>query len=149
MFCVFVSLVDFIIIIIIIDPTKKEVSNFSGQLHCEAFMDETFEQALEGQKVGLVRADSGFYTEKILNCLEACSLDYIIAVRRYPNIKRSIYGLKEWVTICDGIDVCAFTHQSQQKGAKPRRHFGVQRIERRPEAGLWTRKLLAKRFLSH
>jgi len=61
-------------------------------------MDETLEQALEGQKVGLVRADSGFYTEKILNCLEARELNYIIAVRCYPNIKRSIYGLKEWVT---------------------------------------------------
>jgi hypothetical protein len=46
-------------------------------------MDETFEHSLGGQQVGLVRADSGFYTEKILNCLEARALNYIIAVRCY------------------------------------------------------------------
>jgi transposase len=57
------------------------------------------------QQVGLVRADSGFYTEKTLNCLEARELNYIIAVRCYSNIKRSIYGLKDWVEICDGIEV--------------------------------------------
>ncbi len=110
--------------------------NTAASSNCEAFMDETFEQSLGGQQVGLVRADSGFYTEKILNCLEARALNYIIAVRCYPNIKRSIYGLKDWVEICDGIDVCEFIHQSAQKGAKPRRHFVVRkRIERRPEAG--------------
>lgn len=110
--------------------------NTAASSNCEAFMDETFEQALKGKKVGLVRADSGFYTESILNCLEARSLNYVVAVRCYPNIKSSIYGLKQWVRICEGIEVCEFTHQSQQKGSKPRRHFAVRkRIERRPEAG--------------
>jgi hypothetical protein len=33
-------------------------------------MQETFDYTLKGKKVGLVRADSGFYTEKILNYLE-------------------------------------------------------------------------------
>ena len=70
-----------------------------------------------------------------LNCLEARALNYIIAVRCYSNIKRSIYGLKDWVEICDGIEVCEFIHQSEQKAAKPRRHFVVRkRIERPPEA---------------
>lgn len=110
--------------------------NTAASSNCEAFMDETFEHSLGGQQVGLVRADSGFYTEKILNFLEARALNYIIAVRCYSNIKRSIYGLKDWVEICDGIEVCEFIHQSEQKAAKPRRHFVVRkRIERRPEAG--------------
>ena len=110
--------------------------NTAASSNCEAFMDETFEHSLGGQQVGLVRADSGFYTEKILNCLEARALNYIIAVRCYSNIKKGIYGLKDWVEICDGIEVCEFIHQSEQKGAKPRRHFVVRkRIERRTEAG--------------
>src|SRR5690606_1619918 len=110
--------------------------NTAASSNCETFMDETFGEALGGQKVGLVRADSGFYTENILNCLEARSLNYIIAVRCYPNIKREIYGLKQWVEICDGIEVFEFTHQSQQKGARRRRHFVVRkRIARRPDAG--------------
>ena len=71
-----------------------------------------------------------------LNCLEARELNYIIAVRCYSNIKRSIYGLKDWVEICDGIEVCEFIHQSEQKAAKPRRHFVVRKsIEQRPEVG--------------
>ena len=84
-----------------VSETKMETnawlrpSNTAASSNCEAFMDETFEHSLGGQQVGLVRADSGFYTEKILNCLEARELNYIIAVRCYSNIKRSIYGLKD------------------------------------------------------
>ena len=110
--------------------------NTAASSNCEAFMNETFEQALKEQKIGLVRADSGFYTEAILNCLEQRELNYIIAVRCYPNIKSKVHGLTNWVPICDGIEVCEFTHQSQQKEAKPRRHLVVRKlIERRPEAG--------------
>lgn len=109
--------------------------NTAASSNCEAFMDETFENVFSTQEVGLVRADSGFYTESILNTLEARSLNYIVAVRCYPNIKRNIYGLKDWVSICDGIDVCEFTHKSQQKGSKARKHFVVRKLmERRPEA---------------
>ena len=108
--------------------------NTAGSSNCEAFMDETFEHSLGGQQVGLVCADSGFYTEKILNCSEAHALNYIIAVRSYSNIKRCIYGLKDWVEICDGIEVCEFIHQSEQKGAKPSRHIVVRKCIERPEA---------------
>ena len=57
--------------------------NTAASSNCEAFIDETFEHSLGGQQVGSARADSGFYTEKILNCLEARALNYIIAVRCY------------------------------------------------------------------
>ena len=109
--------------------------NTAASSNCEAFMDETFSEALAGQQVGLVRADSGFYTESILNSLQSRDLNYVVAVRCYPNIKGRIYGLKNWVEVCEGIEVCEFTHQSAQKGSKARRHFVVRKlIERRPEA---------------
>lgn len=109
--------------------------NTAASSNCEAFMDETFSEALAGQQVGLVRADSGFYTESILNSLESRDLNYVVAVRCYPNIKGRIYGLKNWVEVCEGIEVSEFTHQSAQKGSKARRHFVVRKlIERRPEA---------------
>lgn len=110
--------------------------NTAASSHCEAFFHETFEQALKGQKVGLVRADSGFYTESLLNTLESKKLNYVIAARAYSNVKNSVHRLKDWVNICEGIDVCEFTHQSSTEGSKPRRHFVVRKqIERRPEAG--------------
>ena len=49
-------------------------------------MDETFE-ILRDHTVGLVRADSGFYSDKILSHLEEKSVNYIIAAKAYPNLK--------------------------------------------------------------
>jgi len=76
-----------------------------------------------GQKVGRVRADSGFDTESILNTLESRELNYVMAVCCYPSIKGRIYGLKNWVEVCHGIEVSEFTHQphqSAQKGSQAR-----------------------------
>ena len=58
-------------------------------------------------------ADSGFYTQGILNCLESESINYIIATRFYPNVKRAVYGLDHWVSICKGIEVnqMHFSHE--------------------------------------
>ena len=51
-------------------------------------------------------------------------------------MKNKIGGLTDWVTICDGIEVCEFVHQFQKKGSRARRHFVVRKqTERRPEAG--------------
>ena len=110
--------------------------NTAASSNCEAFFHETFEEALKGQKVGLVRADSGFYTENLLQTLESKELNYVIASKAYPVIKTKIGGLKDWVNVCDGIDVCEYWYQSQTEGSKMRRHFVVRKqIEHRPEAG--------------
>lgn len=110
--------------------------NTAASSNCEEFMRETFDQALAGQTIGLVRADSGFYTESLLKTLEDRDLNYIIAARVYPNIKNKIRALSDWVTICDGIEVREFTHRSESvAGSRERRHFVVRKeIARRPEA---------------
>jgi hypothetical protein len=48
-------------------------------------------------KVGLVRGDSGFYTDEILSALEERSLNYIIAARAYSNLKHEVHGMKDVV----------------------------------------------------
>ena len=55
--------------------------NTADSSSCKAFMQETFNEVLKDKQVGLVRADSGFYTEELMNYLESESLNYIIAVR--------------------------------------------------------------------
>ena len=87
--------------------------NTAASSNCEEFMRETFDHAMAHQKVGLVRADSGFYTESLLNTLEARDLNYIIAAKAYPNIKAKVRGLSDWVKICDGIEVREFLHRSE------------------------------------
>ena len=75
--------------------------------------------------------------KSLLNTLEERDLNYIIAVRAYPNIKSKVRRLTDWVTICEGIEVCEFTHQSvTNPDSKERRHFVIRKeTKRRPEAG--------------
>jgi hypothetical protein len=98
-------------------------------------MRETFDEALAGVKVGLVRADSGFYTNDILSALEERSVPYIIAARAYSNLRNEVYGMQDWVEVCPGIAVKEWRHQPAEPQAKARRHIVVRKeISRRPEA---------------
>lgn len=108
--------------------------NTADSSSCEAFLQETLNHTLKDQKVGLLRADSGFYTQGILNCLESESINYIIATRFYPNVKRAVYGLDHWVSICKGIEVnqMHFSHE----GGEVRRYIIVRKeISQRPNSG--------------
>lgn len=37
--------------------------------------------------------------------LEAEKLNYIIAVRMYPNVKSEVWGLKDWIGLARGIEL--------------------------------------------
>ena len=110
--------------------------NTAACSNCVEFMRETFDEALQGVKVGLVRADSGFYTNEILSALEQRGLGYIIAARAYANLKNEIHGMKDWVEVCPGIAVKEWRHQPAAPGVKARRHIVVRKqVSRRPLAG--------------
>lgn len=101
--------------------------------NCINFMEETFEHCLQSKKVGLVRADSGFYTENVLKYLESEKLNYIIAVRMYPSIKSEIYSRKEWISLAKGIDLneMTFSHLN----GRPRRYIIIRKkLEDRPKS---------------
>ena len=99
----------------------------------KAFMEETFKQALKGKPVGLVRADSGFYTEEILSYLEEESLNYVMAVRMYPNVKSAVWGLKKWIQLAPGIDLNEMNFQHEN--GKLRRYILVRKqVAIRPDA---------------
>lgn len=110
--------------------------NTAACSNCVEFMRETFDAALRGVQVGLVRGDSGFYTDEILSVLEQRSLGYIIAARAYANLKNAIHGMKDWVEVCPGIAVKEWNHQPADPKAKARRHIVVRKqVSRRPQAG--------------
>ncbi len=110
--------------------------NTAACSNCVEFMRETFDEAMRGVKVGLVRADSGFYTDEILSTLEERGLGYIIAARAYANLKHEIHGMKDWVEVCPGIAVKEWLHQPANLKTKARRHIVVRKqISRRPLAG--------------
>jgi len=108
--------------------------NTADNSSCKIFMQETFDEVLKDKKIGLVRADSGFYTEELLSYLEEEKLNYIIAVRMYPNVKSSVYGLQDWVSLTKGIELnqMLFKHD----GGKLRRYIVVRKqIDVRPKSG--------------
>ena len=107
--------------------------NTADSSSCKEFMEETFNEALAGKKVGLVRADSGFYTQDLLGYLEDKQLNYIMAARMYPNVKNTVWGLDNWIELSKGIELneMIFNHTD----GKPRRYIVIKkRVEDRPKA---------------
>lgn len=107
--------------------------NTAASSSCKAFMQETFDGALKGKKVGLVRADSGFYTEELLDYLEGKKLNYVMVVRMYPNVKSAVWGLDQWVSLAKGIELNEMTFSHEE--GKPRRYIVVKKqVDIRPGA---------------
>ena len=108
--------------------------NTAASSNCVAFMQETFNDVLQDKKIGLVRGDSGFYTEEILSFLEKQQLNYIIATRLYPNVKNEIWSLENWTELTKGIELNEM--QFKHEDGKTRRYIVIRkRIEDRPNAG--------------
>ncbi|MEO1097714.1 MAG: hypothetical protein AAFX57_08165 [Bacteroidota bacterium] len=68
-----------------------------------------------------------------MSYLEEEQLNYILAVRMYPNVKSEVWGLKDWVSLTKGIELneMKFTHE----GGKIRRYIIVRKqVAIRPDA---------------
>lgn len=89
------------------------------------FLNETLE-ILSKKKIGLIRADSGFYANDFLEYFEQRFIKYIVAVKMFPTIKSELRSLKNWVSLKDGIQVCEFTYQSPEWKI-PRRMVAVRK----------------------
>ncbi len=97
------------------------------------FLEDTLSK-LSGKKVGLLRADSGFFGEEILEYLETKQINYIIAAKFYPTIKRAIAEARTWLSLSDGIAI-AETKFKCKEWEKERRIIIIrQRTDKRPEA---------------
>jgi hypothetical protein len=74
----------------------------------EEFLKEAL--ALLGQrvKIRLLRADSGFFDDKLLSFLEQRLLDYIVVAKLTPWVKRAAQGLAHWTRLDDDYAVGEF-----------------------------------------
>lgn len=101
-----------------------------------AFLEDTLSK-LTGKNVGLIRADSGFYSKDIFDYLEtgrSNPIEYIIAAKFYHPIKLALAYHKTWLTLDDGIQIAETLFQSPGWD-KPRRLIMVrQEIDKRPQA---------------
>jgi hypothetical protein len=105
-------------------------NNFLG------FLEDTLTK-LAGKKIGLLRADSGFYSKEIFDYLESgrnSPIDYIIAARFYTPIKRTLANHRNWWKLDEGIEI-AETYYKSEDWSEPRRMIMVrQQIDKRPKA---------------
>ncbi|MFC2084982.1 IS1380 family transposase [Bacteroidota bacterium] len=99
------------------------VSNFIS------FLEETFE-ILKDKQVGLVRADSGFYSDKVMKWFEKRILSYIIAVKLQKPIKLILRSMETWIEIAPGIQIAEFKYKAQ-KWKSERRFVAVRKDVRK------------------
>ena len=64
-------------------------------------------KTLDKSNIGLIRADSGFFSQTTLNILEQNNLKYIVAAKMYAGLVREIFEADNWVPYSDGIDTCS------------------------------------------
>jgi DNA-directed RNA polymerase subunit N (RpoN/RPB10) len=100
----------------------------------KAFLSETMD-ILGKHRIGLLRADSGFFDGKFINDIENKTLEYIIAAKMNSIIKGKIQAIKNWTRIDNGIECGEFEYQAVS-WQKARRITAIrQLVEERPQAG--------------
>jgi len=118
------------------------VANFwlrSGDAHTannfEAFLQQTLSH-LENKTIGLLRADTGFYSKKIFELLESIDkpISYVIGCPMYVTIQRIIQSQKVWVKLDDGIEIAQTVYQSPTWDKARRLIMVRQKISQRPKA---------------
>lgn len=127
----------------------KMVANFwlrSGDAYTsnnvESFLEDTFEK-LAGKRVGLFRADSGFYDKKVFKYLEKKNINYIIAVRLHRPLQQKIAAHTKWMRVENGIEIAESTYQSPAWDCERRIIMVRQFIPSRPNATGKTLKLFS------
>ena len=101
----------------------------------ENFLNETFNEILQDKTIGLVRADSGFYSNNFLEWFEKKDLNYIIAVKFYENIKYEIGKVTKWVKINSGLEVCSLYFTPVNSKIERRYIIVRKKIKKYPNSG--------------
>ena len=118
------------------------VANFwlrSGDAHSannfEAFLEQTLSN-LQNKTIGLLRADTGFYSKKIFELLEKrdTPVSYIIGCPMYVTIQRTIESHSVWMQLEEGIEIAQTYYQSPTWDKSRRLIMVRQKVAARPKA---------------
>lgn len=124
-----------------VDQTKMvanawlRAGNTSDTNNYKAFLEETFDVVLKNKSVGLVRADSGFYSDKFLSWFEKRDLNYVIAVKFYENFKYEIGSIEDWSSITKGLDVAELYFKPNNTNNTRRYILVRKKVENYPNSG--------------
>lgn len=99
----------------------------------EGFLEQT-KSHLGARRIGLLRADSGFLSPKVIDCCQREDADFIIAARMTQVIQRGIGEVKNWCDVTDGVAVAEGRYQAQSWDQSYRVIFIRQDIDIRDQA---------------
>lgn len=109
-------------------------ANTASSSNVNNFFEEAIELLGPEHRIGVVRADSGFFSDEFLSLLESRKYSYIVAAKLIPTIKNQICGLKSWVHVDRGLAVSEMKYQAHSWD-HPRRLIIVrQTVADRPKA---------------
>lgn len=77
-----------------------------------AFLEETF-TILQNKKVGLFRADSGFFSNEILKFIEGKSIAYVVAARMHSLLQDKVSKVKTWNNLAGNFSISEFTYKAK------------------------------------
>jgi hypothetical protein len=104
------------------------------------FLIETLAQLPAHIKIRSIRADSGFFDQKLLAFFEEKQLSYIVVARMTCTLKRRAAAIKDWLSIDDNYAVGSFDFQLP--GWTTSRRFVAIRERIREGKGAVGRKLI-------
>lgn len=82
--------------------------NTGASSSVEHFLEETF-GILGLDRIGLLRADSGFCSEKMMSYFEQRGIPYIVAAKFHSGIRSKVRSAR-WIRLKDGVEVCETRH---------------------------------------
>ena len=106
----------------------------------EEFLKEALALWGQREKIRLLRADSGFFDDKLLSFLEQRLLPYIVVARLTPWVKRAAQRVEQWTVLDDDYAVGEF--RIQLHGWSVERRFVVIREQVREGRDSVGRKLI-------
>lgn len=100
-----------------------------------SFLENTLHK-MGDRKVGLIRADSGFYSDDIMSYLEKAENkhNYIIAAKFYKPLKCKMAKHRKWWPLDDGLEIAETTYQADGWEKARRMVMVRQYVPRRPKA---------------
>ncbi len=108
--------------------------NTSSASSFNEFLEETM-HILQEKNIGLIRADSGFYSQHIFDTLEQKNLPYVIAAKMHKPLQYAIKDIPSWTVLDKGIWIAETIYQAHH-WLKPRRIVVVKQcIPLRPKSG--------------
>jgi hypothetical protein len=102
--------------------------------NCLAFLESTLEN-LGVTKVGLFRADSGFYDKAVIKWLHSKSMSFILSAKLTRPLQQAIVDQCAWQAVSDGIQVSELLYQPKDWDAPIRFVVVRQHVKRASAAG--------------